>query len=1104
MRKHVKADEHVRAPGGGGGRGARAVQSEGQQYKVELIEDLVRDQRRRDRLALHQRHFTDLCRGPHVQSTKRIKAFKLTSVAGAYWRGDSTARCSARLRHGVPVQGRLDAHLEQLEEATSATTASSAGSWTCSSSEISPGSPFWLPDGAQIWTQLDDSAARERPPRLRRGAHADLDESTCGSSRATGTTTRQHVLHRGREPADGPQAHELPGPHPDLQVRPALLPRPAAPLRRGRPVHRNELRGTLHGLMRVRHFTQDDAHIFCTEEQIQDEVRRAWRSASHLRRVRPRAAAGAVDAAREARGHRRSGTAPRPRCEAALEREGLAFEVNEGDGAFYGPKIDLHINDSLGRSWQLGTVQLDYSMPERFDLTYTGADNEDHQPVMIHRALMGSFERFIGILIEHYAGEFPLWLAPVQALVLPIADRHDDYARRSRGSSRDAGVRVEVDDRGESVGRKIRDGELRKVPYLLVVGDQEADRARWPCAATARATSAPRRWRRSPSGSGRRWRTAARASAPGLWRGSGSVSLWRPMRGFAATLLALLCTCVPAHAASQWSAPEGVAPAGNRDPVTAVDADGTAAVAFVGSTLSVSTRAPGGRFTTPVALIGSVDSPVGQFGPQGPMVALGNGHLLVAGSVLDQHGGYTAVFVRGPSGRFDAAEILRSGVAQVAAGADGTLALVSRNGAGWAVRVRRPGDAAFGAPQVVPSTEQVEHSSPPHLLVDDRGGIALYWATRTGAPGLEYAERPAGAAGFTHHELDGFAEYPVSTLATSPAGSVAFLAHRGRSITRDQSIELVLRRAGQAGFPLDQRLTLPGDAFWTGLAVNDDGAVVVAGTNRDGTGGPRTIARAADGTVTETSAPQAPSVSPQSLAAGIDAGGDATLAWRSGPPLVWGVHDRDQLFTASVPSGATEQSAATPRAPAAADDAKMDVARDGTALLAWEQFPPSGRFGSTPCVRAAVRGPHESGSLATECPDAPAPVRYPGFVQPPAIKNATGPPVMRLGGAVRQTLSRPQVSITARCAAPCRFVATGSVAVGKTARAYKLRPVKTRMLPARRRATLRLKLSRRDYRSVRRALRRGGKALARIKVTAIDRQGRRRASARKLRLRYPR
>jgi threonyl-tRNA synthetase len=232
----------------------------------------------------------------------------------------------------------------------------------------------------------------------------------------------------------------------------------------------------LHGLLRVRHITQDDAHIFCTEDQIEDEVIACLDFGFFLYEIfgfeprlelstRPEVRIG-TDAMWDA-------------AEAALtrslERKGLAYELNEGDGAFYGPKIDLHMTDSIGRSWQLGTVQLDYSMPERFGLEYTGADNAEHRPVMIHRALLGSFERFIGILIEHYAGEFPLWLAPVQALVLPIADRHGEYARKVSADLEAAGLRAQVDERTESVGRKIRDGELRKAPYMLIVGDKEAD-----------------------------------------------------------------------------------------------------------------------------------------------------------------------------------------------------------------------------------------------------------------------------------------------------------------------------------------------------------------------------------------------------------------------------------------------------------------------------------------------------------------------------------------------------------------------------------------------------------------------------------------------------
>jgi threonyl-tRNA synthetase len=250
------------------------------------------------------------------------------------------------------------------------------------------------------------------------------------------------------------------------------------PVRYSEPglLHRNEPSGTLHGLLRVRHFAQDDAHIFCAEEQIQDEVGgcldfafdtyRVFGMEPHLElSTRPENRLGSDELWDHAEAA----------LQQALDSRGFAYTVNEGDGAFYGPKIDLHVTDSLGRSWQLGTVQLDYSMPARFGLTYTGADNAEHQPVMIHRALMGSYERFIGILLEDTAGELPVWLAPTQAVVLPIADRHADAAREVERQLREAGVRAEVDDRTESVGRKIREAELRKVPYMLVVGDREAE-----------------------------------------------------------------------------------------------------------------------------------------------------------------------------------------------------------------------------------------------------------------------------------------------------------------------------------------------------------------------------------------------------------------------------------------------------------------------------------------------------------------------------------------------------------------------------------------------------------------------------------------------------
>jgi threonyl-tRNA synthetase len=250
------------------------------------------------------------------------------------------------------------------------------------------------------------------------------------------------------------------------------------PLRYWEPglLHRREPSGTLHGLLRVRHFAQDDSHIFCTEEQIQEEVAGCLEFAFATYEIFGIETRVELSTRPEQRiGSDELWDRSEAALMSALDGHGLEYEINPGDGAFYGPKIDLHMTDSLGRSWQLGTIQLDYNMPARFELAYTGADNSEHVPVMIHRALMGSYERFIGILLEHFEGELPLWLAPVQAIVLPIADRHSEYAGAVRQRLRAAGLRVELDDRGESVARKIRDAELRKIRYLLVVGDREQE-----------------------------------------------------------------------------------------------------------------------------------------------------------------------------------------------------------------------------------------------------------------------------------------------------------------------------------------------------------------------------------------------------------------------------------------------------------------------------------------------------------------------------------------------------------------------------------------------------------------------------------------------------
>ena len=373
----------------------------------------------------------------------------------------------------------LDAHLERLEQARARDHRKLGRELNLFMfSELSPGSPFWHPDGMVVLNQLTDlwraRTRRAATARSRRRSSTTPSSSRCpGTGTCTATTCTSPRWRSGRmglKPMNCPAHIQLykdeRHSYRDLPIR----------YSEAGLVHRHEPSGTLHGLLRVRHITQDDAHIFCTEEQIADEVNRCLDFGYAIYDTfgfEPRLELST-------RPEKRIGAEEMwDRAEAALEdalvQRGVAFDLNPGDGAFYGPKIDLHMTDSIGRSWQLGTVQLDYVMPERFELTYTGADNAEHRPVMIHRALMGSFERFMGILIEHYAGEFPLWLAPLQALVLPVSDRHLDYAREVGAQLGAAGLRARVDDRGESIGRKIRDAELAKVPYMLVVGDREAE-----------------------------------------------------------------------------------------------------------------------------------------------------------------------------------------------------------------------------------------------------------------------------------------------------------------------------------------------------------------------------------------------------------------------------------------------------------------------------------------------------------------------------------------------------------------------------------------------------------------------------------------------------
>ncbi|MDA0182978.1 threonine--tRNA ligase [Solirubrobacter phytolaccae] len=478
MKKHVKAAEPFVRTEETTAEAIDRYLREDQPYKVELIEDLVTNQGVKTVGIYTNGEFKDLCRGPHAPDTGRAKAFKLTSVAGAYWRGDANRQMLTRI-YGTAfaTKDELKEHLERLEEARKRDhrrLGRELGLFAFS--ETATGSAFWLPHGTQLFNTL---VGLSREMGEQRGytevKTPQLFDSQLWKTSGHWDKYRDNMFvteSEGKQLALKPM--NCPG-HCQLYKLQKFSYRDL-PVRYSEPglLHRNELSGTLHGLMRVRHFAQDDAHIFCTEDQLQDEVTAALEFAFATYRMfgfdvevelstRPEQRIGAEEL------WDRSEAA----LEAALQANDLEYRVNEGDGAFYGPKIDLHMRDSLGRSWQLGTVQLDYNFPERFELTYTGADNVEHRPVMIHRALMGSYERFIGILIEHYGGDFPAWLAPVQAIVLPVSDRHIDYANELKAQL--SGFRVEVDHRTESIGRKIRDAELRKIPYMLVVGDREVE-----------------------------------------------------------------------------------------------------------------------------------------------------------------------------------------------------------------------------------------------------------------------------------------------------------------------------------------------------------------------------------------------------------------------------------------------------------------------------------------------------------------------------------------------------------------------------------------------------------------------------------------------------
>lgn len=480
MSEHVKADEEFVRQEISAKDAIERFKAEGQDYKVELIEDLLKSDPGTTLTLYTNGPFTDLCRGPHAPGTARIGAFKLQSVAGAYWRGDADNKMLTRI-YGTAFfkKKELDKHLELLEEAKARDHRKLGEELDLFKTDpVSPGSIFWLPKGTTLFNQL---VALNREMQQQRG-YVEVKTPLLYESKLWETSGhwgkyKENIFVSEYEDREfGLKPMNCPG-HAQLYSLQRWSYRDL-PYRCAEPglLHRREPSGTLHGLLRVRHFVQDDAHVFCTEEQVAEEVGKALDFAFDVYKLfdlplelelstRPENRIGTDEFWDQAEGL----------LSDVMTDRGLDFKINAGDGAFYAPKIDLQMTDSLGRSWQLGTIQLDYNMPERFDLKYTGADNAEHRPVMIHRAMFGSFERFIGILIEHYAGQLPLWLNPLQAVVLPIADRHNADAEKTVAALRKDGIRADVDARTESVGRKIRDAELAKVPYMLVVGDKEAE-----------------------------------------------------------------------------------------------------------------------------------------------------------------------------------------------------------------------------------------------------------------------------------------------------------------------------------------------------------------------------------------------------------------------------------------------------------------------------------------------------------------------------------------------------------------------------------------------------------------------------------------------------
>src|SRR6266545_825057 len=476
MREIIKADHRFEREEMPREQAIRFFEERDEPFKVEILKGIDAAT-----VSLYrQGDFVDLCRGPHVPSTGHIKAFKLLSTSGAYWRGDERNAMLQRI-YGTAwaTQEELDKHLWRLEEAKKRDHRKLGRELDLFEfHDVAPGAPFWLPNG---WTMVRELERFVREVLDARGYQEISTPILVNKQLWEQSGHWEHYRENmflveseeqvfGLKPMNCPES--------TLVYRNALRSYRDLPLRfsdMGR-LHRNERSGTLTGLMRVRQFTQDDAHIYCRLDQIQDEITamlelvREWYKTFMLEpffklSTRPAKSLGTDE---------QWGAAERS-LQDSLRDNGLAFDLNPGDGTFYGPKIDVDVQDALGRRWQVATIQIDFQQPDRFALEYIDSDGQAKRPVMIHRAIFGSFERFVGVLVEHYAGAFPTWLAPVQARVLPISEKHIEYARAVHGRLRAARVRAELDDRNEKLGYRIRDAQLRKVPYMLVVGAREAE-----------------------------------------------------------------------------------------------------------------------------------------------------------------------------------------------------------------------------------------------------------------------------------------------------------------------------------------------------------------------------------------------------------------------------------------------------------------------------------------------------------------------------------------------------------------------------------------------------------------------------------------------------